>query len=162
MTSGIKSSFIKVGNYIVRCVRPQLVLLETAMGFCLSCCRRKKPVTDTERQPLLRSASSNIRQARTPLEHVADIIAAIHSGKLPSQDQLNGSLRKLLGSSILQNDKKLGDPALNAEGKKVIQDVREALTILLQLGTEKNGKSSLHVDIHVIYRMPQMTIYSRT
>lgn len=119
-------------------------------------------MTDTERQPLLRSASSDIRQARTPLEHVADIIAAIHSGKLPSQDQLNGSLRKLLGSSILQNDKKLGDPALNAEGKKVIQDVREALTILLQLGTEKNCKSSLHVDIHVIYRMPQMTIYSRT
>ncbi|KAI0646008.1 hypothetical protein C8Q79DRAFT_1001457 [Trametes meyenii] len=79
------------------------------MGFCFSCCRRRKRSADDRsgRGPLLGSGryprmpgelSDSLPPPKSQLEKAADVIAALGAGKLPSQEQVNGALRKLLNS----------------------------------------------------------------
>ena len=111
------------------------------MGFCMSSCRRGKPRKDIEREPLLRSQSSELPQTRSAVEHIADVLAALHSGKLPSQDQLNTALGKLLRSDSLRVDSKhlIGGVVADSECKQFIGDVKEVIQAIIQTGVEKNG-----------------------
>ena len=118
------------------------------MGFCLSCCRRRNPRKDIEREPLLRSQSSELPQTRSAIEHIADVLAALHSGKLPSQNQINTALGQLLRSEFLRIDSKhpLSGVVADSEGKQFIGDVKEAIQAIIQTGVEKNGIRSPRMD----------------
>ena len=111
------------------------------MGFCLSCYRGRKPRKDIEREPLLRSHSSELPQTRSAVEHIADVLAALHSGKLPSQDQINTALGQLLRSDFLRVDSKhpISGVVADSEGKQFIGDVKEVIQAIVQTGVEKNG-----------------------
>lgn len=108
------------------------------MGFCFSCCRRRDK--SPEKQPLLRPKSQDVlAPPQSQLDKLADVLAALHVGKLPSQDQLNRAIQLALRSDILNPAAKLGYGTLNNSGKKVVADVRKILDAVLQLGLEKNG-----------------------
>ena len=114
------------------------------MGICSSCCgrRHKEPKHDPERQPLLRSESSALKDASSPYEKVADVLAALQAGKLPTQQQLDGALRKLLKSGILDAEAGRKGGALDEAGAKIVSDTRELVEALIRFGLEKNGEES--------------------
>ena len=87
----------------------------------------------------MRSESSALREASTPYEKIADALAALHAGKLPTQQQLDSALRKLLKSGILVAEAGRRGGALNETGAKVVRDTRELVEALLRFGLEKNG-----------------------
>lgn len=107
------------------------------MGICCSAFRKRRPRSD-EREPLLPKYTPEI-PPQSQFDKAADILAALSTGKYPSQDQINRALRLLLGSDIL----KTGNAALNGplshHGQKVLDDVRTILQALIALGMEKNG-----------------------
>lgn len=104
------------------------------MGFCFSCCRRRR---SPEQQPLLSSPDDNLPPARSHVDKAVDVLAALNAGKLPSQDQLSHFLQIVLRSDILR-DSGLGYGPVSANAKKVLDDSRELVEALLQLGLEKN------------------------
>lgn len=110
------------------------------MGLCYSCCgRRKTKTNDPERRPLL-SADGTLPEAHNTLEQVADALAALRAGKLPSQTQLGGLIRALLRSDLMRVNVKAGSRGgLNAEQVKVVLDARLVLESIMQWGLDKNG-----------------------
>lgn len=115
------------------------------MGICSSCCgrRHKEPKGDPERRPLLRSSSASLKDASTPYEKVADALAAMHAGKMPTQKQIDRALRTLLRTGILDADVGRKGGGLNEASAKVARDARELVDALLRFGLEKNGGGSL-------------------
>jgi hypothetical protein len=102
------------------------------MGLCFSCHRTP------ERDPLLRTTTEEPPIA-PKLHKAADVLAAINSRKLPSQDQLNSILRKLLKSNVLSDPAALaGYGPLSDRSRKVMVDARELIEATLQIGMEKN------------------------
>ena len=93
------------------------------MGFGMSCFRRGRPRKDIEREPLLRSQGSELPRTRSAVEYIADVLAALHSGKLPSQGQLNTALGNFLRSDSLRVDSKhlIGGVVADSEGKQFIE-----------------------------------------
>lgn len=76
------------------------------------------------------------------IDKAADILAALHTGKLPSQEQINKALQALLRSSALRDDAAQvvsGGGPLSETGRNVLDDVREIIGAALQIGMEKNG-----------------------
>lgn len=120
------------------------------MGFLFSCCH---PSTDDDHEPLL-SRSPPIHEEPYPphslIDKAADVAAALHVGKLPSQSQLNTALRKVLRSNVLiaangRSARVLGQQQqyrpLSDRGKKFLKDTRELIEGVIQFGLEKNGLS---------------------
>ncbi|RPD69589.1 hypothetical protein L226DRAFT_563232 [Lentinus tigrinus ALCF2SS1-7] len=81
---------------------------------------------------------------RTQLDKLADVVAALYAGKLPSQEQVNRALRHALASDVLNshlhgtNGGGSGEEELNEAGKEVLSLVRDALQAVLEFGMEKN------------------------
>ncbi len=124
------------------------------MGCCFSHCRGD---SDNDREPLLSHdrrvpsyVDNSLPHPRNHLDQLADLVAALHAGKLPSQEQVNLALRHALASDVLHahSGEAEGRPPggaeeeeLNEVGKEVIGSVRNALQALLEFGMEKNGES---------------------
>ncbi|KAF5383154.1 hypothetical protein D9615_004963 [Tricholomella constricta] len=109
------------------------------MGSCLSCFRSEN--ASTEREPLLpKVAQSPPQSLRSCLDKSADALAAFQAGKLPSQQQLDVFIRTITGSSLLHYDSQAfnGAGPLSENGRRVLNDIREVLESVLQLGMEKN------------------------
>jgi hypothetical protein len=128
------------------------------MGICASCCGRRKKSQDPEREPLLQqnkvsaeaAAKLALPHPRTNLEKLADVLAVIRVGKLPSQAQISQGLRAALGSSLLDphalaaatsSARLLGGDALSQSGRRVLHDVREVIEATLEWGNSRNGMS---------------------
>ena len=119
------------------------------MGFCFSCCRRrdkKDKYGNGERERLLHPETDpdSLRnpEERTLYEKVADVLAALHAGKLPSQAQIDSALRKLLHSEFFDVDSEPENGsggALDGSMKGFVRDMREVAEAVLQIGLEKNG-----------------------
>lgn len=109
------------------------------MGFCLSCCRRRQRNEDEERRPLLSPPTDPLKPPRTLLEQAADVLAALHAGKLPAQSQIDVALRRLKQSGLFNPDEDDGRPfQAGGELQKVADDARDVVDALLRVGMEKN------------------------
>lgn len=110
------------------------------MGLCFSCFGRRRQrrarsaVADNERDPLIGTQRTSYSSADL-FNRTAQVAAALRSGKLPSQQQLEHILQSVLQSDVL---KVSAQGTLSPEGVKVIEDVRELVTVLLIVGLEKN------------------------
>ncbi|KAL5528669.1 hypothetical protein ACEPAF_7805 [Sanghuangporus sanghuang] len=140
------------------------------MGFCFSCCRGRRDKQDKdedgERQRLLRSDTDadalKHPEQRTPYEKIADVLAALHTGKLPSQQQIDGVLRKLLRSEFFDLDSDSGHggngDALDEGVKKVISDGRDVAEIVLQVGLEKNDDDRVQDLVYQLRELGARTV----
>lgn len=112
------------------------------MGFCFSCCRRR-PKDRGEREPLLpKSTDDVLPPPQSHLDKVADVLAAISAGKLPTQSQLNHALQALLMSDLLDARAAahvIGYKPLSTAGQKVVEDAREVVEAALELGMQRNS-----------------------
>lgn len=120
------------------------------MGFCFSCCRRSRP---EDREPLLPRQVTHeepLLSSRSQVDKLADVLAALQAGKLPSQDQTNAALRRSLRSDVLavegsKTARVLGQGRqygpLSERGQTIVKDVREVIEAVIQFGMEKNGES---------------------
>lgn len=122
------------------------------MDACLSCFSSERdgddrePLLPKQRQPQLHKPSPPPDE---PLSKLADVLAALSAGKLPSQTQINNFLQRVLQLNLLHDtqdarprptpDVLKGNGPLSKRGRKVIQDLEEVIQALLQFGTEKNG-----------------------
>lgn len=117
------------------------------MGACSSCCRSD---ASPEREPLLPNSGPRNRD-ETPARYtdkVAGVVGALEAGRLPSQSQIDRTLQSLLNSDLL----KVGSgntqlpPPLAKELVIIIDNAKEVITAMLEVGGEKNGSSasSLH------------------
>jgi hypothetical protein len=127
------------------------------MDACLSCFSSKRHQDDREpllpkhQQPHTPQSAEQAEQPPTdePLSKLADVLAALSAGKLPSQNQINNFLRRILNSNVLQETQDAqsrttpeilrGNGPLSRRGRKVIQDVAHVIEAFLQFGMEKNG-----------------------
>ncbi|KAI0355792.1 hypothetical protein OH77DRAFT_1589761 [Trametes cingulata] len=151
------------------------------MGSCFSCRRRTrspKPShsdTDPDREPLLPSSRHSGSRAdalpppRTALEKVADVVAALNAGKLPSQAQVDEVLRRVLSSGLLNSDSVEGageSGGIGGEGegegerelgeaeRRVVGCVREACQAVLQFGMEKNDDDRIQ---EIVYQLRKLS-----
>jgi hypothetical protein len=134
------------------------------MGLFFSCCRRRKDSADHE--PLLPKyhvdASANeYLPSETQLTKLADVIAALKTGKLPSQDQLGRIIQSVLRSTVIESTTRTTHGTLSDSGKQVLTDFRELLESILLLGLEKNGASFERVSCHHHSFVCQTTIRFR-
>lgn len=110
------------------------------MGLFFSCCRRQKH--HGEREPLLpkhRAGSATANEYLPSKEQViklANVLAALRTGKLPSQPQLNEFIQSLL--RFIAPHPSYGP--LSEPGRQLVSDFRELLEVLLITGIEKNGE----------------------
>jgi hypothetical protein len=111
------------------------------MGFCFSCCRRQK---SPEQEPLLPKDCADTEPPRYD-EILADVIAAISVGKLPSQAQLDYAARIILNSQILnvEDAKSSGRGAISHSWRRILKDIREIIEASIEIGLQKNGKSAI-------------------
>ncbi len=118
-------------------------------SFCSSCWGRRQK--SLENEPLLSSRQPGDRQppAKSQLDRLADVLAALRAGKLPAQDQLNEVMRIALQSDaldgrraemVLGNQALLTHGSIDESGRKVVEDVKQVIEAALQIGLEKNGE----------------------
>lgn len=112
------------------------------MGLCFSCMRRCQnwfsgPEPTSESDPLLNKSDDTTSRTRNLLEKVTDIFAALKSGKLPSQTQLDNVARHLLNSDTLTSRPSLRGQ-LSPQGARILLETRKFLQVLLIVGLEKN------------------------
>jgi Family of unknown function (DUF5923) len=108
------------------------------MGNLLSFCKKNKRQEDE--LPLLDADREELPQLTTGLEKLFQSLGAFSAGKLPSERQLEYILRKALNSGLLLDEAFLRNGPLSDRGQKVLQDLREVIEAILQLGMEKNCK----------------------
>jgi hypothetical protein len=125
------------------------------MGICSSCCGRRRKDRTGEREPLLPSTAQSAHAAstlalpppRTNLDKAADVLAAVRTGKLPSQTQLAEALRAALHAqwldphalaAVTNSAQLLGGGSLSRSGRRVLGDVREVVEAALEWGLSKN------------------------
>jgi len=109
------------------------------MGTCYSCLTRKRsPQRDEEREPLLPKYAPVV-PPQSQFDKVADILAALSTGKYPSQNQVNNVLRILLNSDALKTENSAINGPLSASGHQVLNDIRSIIHALIKLGMQKNG-----------------------
>lgn len=77
-------------------------------------------------------------------DKVADIAGALEAGRLPSQSQIDHAFRCLLDSDILKVESANTHlpPSLREELVNVVNDVREVVAAMLEVGEEKNRSST--------------------
>jgi len=110
------------------------------MGTCYSCLTRKRsPQRDEEREPLLPKYAPVVPPPVPSSTKVADILAALSTGKYPSQNQVNNVLRILLNSDALKTENSAINGPLSASGHQVLNDIRSIIHALIKLGMQKNG-----------------------
>ena len=108
------------------------------MGICYSCLIRKRsPQRDEEREPLLPNYAPVVPQSQ--FNKVADILAALSTGKYPSQNQVNNLLRIIVNSDALKTENATINGPLSASGHRVLNDIRSIIHALIKLGMQKNG-----------------------
>jgi hypothetical protein len=113
------------------------------MGVCYSCLTRKRsPQRDEEREPLLPRYAPLV-PPQSQFDKVADILAALSTGKYPSQDQVNNVLRVLINSDALKTENAAINGPLSTSGRRVLNDIRNILHALIKLGMQKNGTRCL-------------------
>lgn len=128
------------------------------MGSVISTCcgLREKKARTGEREPLLpqhRDRDETVDAVvpdQQSLNKIADLIAAVGNGKLPSQDQLNNLIRRILQSQIFKEINKDKHDTLSRRGQVVLKDLEEVLRAFMDLGMEKNGEAretSFRVDL---------------
>jgi len=113
------------------------------MGFCFSCCRRRRE--SPEHEPLLSAQTNSTESLPEPTSHIQkaiDVLAALKANKLPSQNQLNSFLQSVLRSDVLDVNGHgvTGYGPVSDDARKVILDLRECIEAVLQIGMEKNGE----------------------
>lgn len=126
------------------------------MDYCLPCFGKSKG-SDGEREPLLpkpaaswdalpRQVAEIESSARPTVDKIVDVLAALHAGKLPTQDQLARFLKYLLDSELLKEDDKVlhGKSPLTKQSRKVVRDANGLVQALLQFGLEKNSALDNH------------------
>lgn len=113
------------------------------MGLCFSCCRRQRKDRG-EREPLLPKHNGDVLPPpQTQFDKLADLLAALSAGKLPSQSQIDHALQSLLKSDILDARaaaNAIGYGPLSESGRRVVEDVREVMQAALEVGVRKNGE----------------------
>lgn len=108
------------------------------MGVCCSAFRKRRP-RDSEREPLLPKYAPEI-PPQSQFDKAADILAALSTGKYPSQQQINRALGLLLSSDVLKTGNAALSGPLSQHGQKVLDDICNVLQTLIVLGVEKNGQ----------------------
>ena len=115
-----------------------------AMGACSSCCRSD---TSPEREPLLPKSEPQHRDEASAryTDKVADVVGALEAGRLPSQAQIDHAFRSLLNSDLLkvEGENTHLPPSLAKELVPIVDDVKEVVTAMLEVGGEKNGSLNL-------------------
>ncbi|KAL1941942.1 hypothetical protein VTO73DRAFT_6472 [Trametes versicolor] len=137
------------------------------MGSCCSCCRRRRAPrsNDSDREPLLPANSYDaLPPPKTPFEKIADVVAAVRAGKLPSQQQLDGTLRSLLASGVLDTadglDGAAGEENTADAAKRVVDCAREACHALLQFGMEKNDDDAAQDLVHQLRQLSDIPVHA--
>lgn len=114
------------------------------MGACSSCCKTDR---SPEREPLLPKSDPRNRDetATRYADKVADILGALEAGRLPSQAQTDHAFRSLLNSDLLKVESANASlpPSLRKELVVILDDVKEVITAMLEVGGEKNGSLDL-------------------
>ncbi|KAJ6590538.1 hypothetical protein DFH09DRAFT_207053 [Mycena vulgaris] len=124
------------------------------MGGFWSCCRRDK---SAEKEPLLPKSKPLAKPPHSAFEKLGDIVGAINSGKIPSQDQVSGLLQHALRSEFLRDP---GDTipthggALSQRGIVLILEIRQLVDSVLRIGLEKNYDNKLQ---DLLYQSSQTT-----
>jgi hypothetical protein len=112
------------------------------MGGFWSCCRRDK---SPERTPLLAEWQPTTEEPpHSAFEKLADIIGAVNSGRIPSQEQVSALLQHALRSEFLRDPghtlPTYGGP-LSQRGIDLMFEIRELVDAVLRIGLEKNCMS---------------------
>ena len=97
-------------------------------------------------QPLLPTSNQDLNQLQpsvSTLNKFIEITAALRSGKLPTQEQVDKLLQNLSNSDILNSDAIGRTGRFSAEGSLVVEDIRVVIESLQRLGKEKNGSFTL-------------------
>ncbi|KAI0746172.1 hypothetical protein C8Q76DRAFT_706217 [Earliella scabrosa] len=150
------------------------------MGFCFSCCRRTVDEHD-DREPLLPRyhdqshipyrSRDPLPPPRTSFDKLADIVAALHAGKLPSQEQVNRALRHALTSDLLNPESYGGlghdhgartkeQEELEETGRNVLHAIREASQALLEFGMEKNDDDRIQEIVYHIRNIDSTPVHA--
>lgn len=123
------------------------------MGLCLSSCRRRRRRRHSndssrpryqysEESPLLGDSVDDslstdaIVNMPVNLNKAVEVVAALKSGKYPSQDQVDSLLHWFLQSDILRESRYT---RISEQGQQIIHDVHRLCSVLLVFGVEKNG-----------------------
>ncbi|EIW63656.1 uncharacterized protein TRAVEDRAFT_69572 [Trametes versicolor FP-101664 SS1] len=137
------------------------------MGSCCSCCRQRRAPrsNDSDREPLLPANSYDaLPPPKTPFEKIADVVAGVRAGKLPSQQQLDGTLRSLLASGVLDTadglDGAAGEENTADAAKRVVDCAREACHALLQFGMEKNDDDAAQDLVHQLRQLSDIPVHA--
>lgn len=110
------------------------------MGACSSCCKSDQ---SPEREPLLPKSGPQTRDetAARYTDKVADVVGALEAGCLPSQAQIDHTFRSLLNSDLLEVESANTHlpPSLRKELVVILEDFKEVVAAVLEIGLEKNG-----------------------
>ncbi|KAK4051650.1 hypothetical protein OIV83_002790 [Microbotryomycetes sp. JL201] len=100
-----------------------------------------------DRVPLL--DEQTVERGQQALEKVAHMLAAANNGKMPSSEQLQAIVQRVLKSQVLQPELgsrvagKVGGGKLSDKGRKVIVETRALLEALVQFGMVHNGDDKI-------------------
>ena len=113
------------------------------MGACSSCCKSDE---SPEREPLLPKSGPRNRDetAARYTDKIADVAGALEAGRLPSQAQIDHVFRSLLNSDLLKVESANAHlpPPHRKELVTIVDDVKEVVAAMLEVGGEKNGLSA--------------------
>ena len=119
-------------------------LILRAMGACSSCCKND---ASPERELLLPRSGPQDRDetATRYTDKIADVVGALEAGRLPSQAQIDHAFRNLLNSDLLKVESANAHlpPSLKKELVVILDDVKEVVVAMLEVGSEKNGSLPL-------------------
>ncbi|KAK4056475.1 hypothetical protein OIO90_002618 [Microbotryomycetes sp. JL221] len=103
--------------------------------------------TSLDRVPLLDPATAEA--GIQGLERLAKMMAAANQGKMPSSDQLQSIVQRVLKSNLLQPELgsrvagKVGGGRLSDKGRQLVVETRSLLEALVQFGLTHNGDDKI-------------------
>jgi hypothetical protein len=107
------------------------------------------------RVPLL--SGDTAEQADLSISALAQAYGALQAGKMPTSDQLDRMVRKLLSSSLLQPDiggmlsGKVGGGKLSARGRNVVVQERRVIQAIARLVLEKNQDDKIQRYVPLVF-----------
>ncbi|KAG6813056.1 hypothetical protein H0H92_014328 [Tricholoma furcatifolium] len=109
------------------------------LGLVMGASHSTYSKTSGEREPLIQDArAAHPPPPRSSLDKVADIIAGLQCGKLPSQEQLDAMIQLALRSNFFRNGSDFSLGILSKNGKQVQMHLRDVFEATLEFGMEKN------------------------